>query len=127
MAVTFCTSGQALLKAGKNVSTDFKTAAPSNMTSTQAIEGLINQAESYICDVTRVNYIDTFASLNDDTKKLLEDASSSHAAMAMIQYDMNSYTSRAEAQTMLNVNYTRLVDAVKLLNDDKVRTFINNG
>lgn len=127
MTSTFCTSGACLLKAGKNVSTDFSTGTPGGQTATAAIDQLINQAESYLNTLTRINYTDTYASLNGDVKKILEDAASCHAALAMVTYDTSSYTSRAEAQTILNVCYARLTDAVQLLREKQFTNFIDEG
>ena len=106
MTVTMCDSGTVKLKAGANVNTD--------LDDDQYTE-LINQAESYINTATRINYTDTYAALNDDVKKILEDAASSHAAVGAINYDMSGYTSRAEAQTMLDVNWAKVEQAIKLL------------
>jgi len=116
--MVFANEASVKLKAGKNVS--------ASVTSSNYTE-LISQAESYLNTLMRINYTDTFASLNADVKDILEDACSSHAAMAAINYDMSTYTSRAEAQTMLDVNYTRLQDAIKLLKDKKFTDFINDA
>lgn len=116
--MVFCNEASAKLKAGANVS--------AALTSANWNE-FISQAESYLNNVTRINFSDTFAALNADVKDILEDACGSHAAMAGIQYDMSGYTSRAEAQTMLDVNYTRLQDAIKLLKDKKHTDFMNDA
>ena len=118
MAETFCTSGSVKLKAGANVS--------SAITAEQYTE-LINQAESFINTATRINYTDNYSSLNDDVKKILEDAASCHAATGAINYDMSGYTSRAEAQTMLDLCWARLMKAIELLKDKKHTDFINGA
>ena len=118
MTETFCDKAAVQLKAGANVS--------SSITDGQFTQ-LINQAESYINVATRINYTDTYSGLNADVKKILEDAASSHAATGAINYDMSGYTSRAEAQTMLNLNWARLSAAIKLLKDKKSTDFINQA
>ncbi len=118
MTETFTNSGIVKLKAGANVSTA--------ITATQYTE-LINEAESYINTVTRVNYTDTYSTLNADVKKILDDAASSHAAVGAIQYDMSGYTSRAEAITILNSNYTRFQQAIAVLKDKQATDFINGA
>jgi hypothetical protein len=115
VTTTFCNSGAVILKSGSNVSTA--------LTDTHYTQ-LINQAEAAICCATRVNYIDTYATLNTDFKTILEDAASSHAALSAIGYDMKNYT-RTEAQTLLDVNYTRYNDALELLKDKKVTDFVS--
>lgn len=118
MVTTFCTSGSVVYKAGANVS--------SSITEDQWIE-LINQAEGYINTVTRINYVDTYSGLNDDVKKILQDAASCHAAISAINFDMSGYTSRSEAQTMLDVNWARLMENIELLKDKKYTTFITEA
>ena len=118
MVDTMCDSGAVKLKAGANVL--------SSITPTQYSQ-LINQAESFINTATRINYTDTYAALNADVQKVLEDAASSHAAVGAINYDMSGYTSRAEAQTMLDVNWARLMECIALLKDKKHTDFIDGA
>lgn len=122
MAVVFCTVDQALTKAGANHHTYFDSGG-----GTTDVEEFINQAESFINVSTRINYSDTYSTLNTDVKRILEDAASSHAAMAIINYDMGSYNTLAEAQTMLDLNYTRLKDAMRLLDEKKHTNFIDDA
>jgi len=110
MTTTFCVSGACILKAGKNVSSDFTgTSADTKWTQ------LINEAECYINVVTKINYIDNYSSLNADKKLLLQNVCSDICAMYAIQYDMSGYTSRFEAQTMLDVLRDRINEDLKLL------------
>lgn len=118
MTETMCTSGAVKLKAGANMSSSL---TADNYTT------LINQAESYINTATRINYTDTYGSLNDDVKKILEDTASSYAAISAINYDMSGYTSRQEALTMLNVNWAIVQQGIKLLSDKKYTDFINGA
>lgn len=122
MAGIMCVSGAVLMKAGSKHNAKF-----SGANSDALIDPLINQAESYINVATGVNFSDTYATLNADVKKILEDAASSHAAIAVINHDMSGYISRTEAQTMLNVNYTRLNDIIKLLKEKKGTDFVTGA
>lgn len=115
MTETICDSGAVKLKAGANAPT---------LTAAQYTQ-LINQAESFINVITGVDYVSGYAGLTDVDKKILEDAASSHAAMGVINYDMSGYTSRAEAQTMLDVNYSRFFDAIELIKDKKYQERIS--
>lgn len=117
--VTLCLSGSCLLKAGENCSTDFTgTSAEDNW------NALILQAESYICSVSRQNWIDDYAGLNADLKYILEDLCSCIAAMYAISYDMSGFTSRFEAETMLDVLNDRIEKMIVLLKEKKVVDFI---
>ncbi len=110
-----CTSGAVVLKAGKNAvilpDADYTT--------------FINQAESRINAVTRINYSDSYSGLNVDVAKILEDACSSLAAIPVINYDMSVYTSPSEAVAMINVNLDIINKSFALLKDKKYTDFIN--
>lgn len=108
MAVTLCTSGAVTLKAGANANATI-------LANNTALEQWINQAESFINVATRTNWTDSYSTLNDDTKKILEEAASSHAAMYAIQYDMSGYSSLAEATTMLDVLEDKRDSCIQLL------------
>lgn len=113
-----CDSGAVKLKAGANRNSSLTNAD---------YEQAITQAESYINVVTRNNYTDSYAALNADVQKILEDACSSHAAMVIINNDMSGFTSRQEAQVMLDFNYSRLLDCIKLLKEQVNVDFINEA
>lgn len=97
MAFTLCTSGAATAKAGVNVSTTIKADAT-------ALDNYSDQAEGEIVTKTRKNYVTQFANLSTAVKGILNDISSSLIAMKMINFDMSGYTSKREAETMLDVN-----------------------
>lgn len=116
----FCTSGQAILKAGAGMNTDFLTAGKET-----DINDLISQATAFINVAAKKNFNTDYNSLNPDVKIILRDTASSHAGIALINYDMSGYTSRAEAQTMIDVNYTRVVDNIRLLKEKDYSHFIS--
>lgn len=116
MVETFCDSGAVKLKAGVNINTA--------ITGTQYTQ-LINQAESFIVDTTRVDYVSTYSGLTASKKKILEDAASSHAAVSAINYDMSGFTSRQEALIMVNVNWARMMEAIKLLKDKDAQAWLS--
>lgn len=118
MTETMCDSGAVKLKAGVNVSTSLTAAHYTQ---------LINQAESMINVLTRINYTDTYGTLNDDVKKILEEACACWAAMSAINYDMSVYTSRIEAQTMLDVNYAKFREQIKLLKEKQHTDFVDGA
>ena len=121
MTETFCTSAAVKFMAGASRPADDTVITGDDYTR------LINEAESEINDQIRINFTDIYGSLNNDVKKLLESACAAHAAMAVIQHDMSGYTSRAEAQTMLDVNYTRFKDAMAILEEKEATKFIQEA
>jgi hypothetical protein len=114
MTETLCDSGAVKLKAGVNAST---------LSGTQYTQ-LINQAECFINDSARTDYVSKYSGLAADKKQILQDASSCHAAIAVINYDMSGFTSRQEALIMINILWARLQECMRLLKDDNTRGFI---
>ena len=82
------------------------------------------QAESFVNVATRYNWSDTYSTLNDDVKGVLEEAVSNLAAIYMISYDMSGYTSRIEAEDMINVLWARWQEIKKELTDQKTVTYM---
>lgn len=113
--VNFSASGAASDKAGAEVSLDIPEAAWTRWASGAAAS--INTA-------TRYNWSDNFATLNTDVKWILEDVSSSMVAMNAINYDMSGYTSRYEAETMLDVQNENIIRNISILRNIKSQTFI---
>ena len=115
----FATTAEVQRKAGANAS------------STSNVEGYINdfmtQAESEINTITRYNWSDAYSGLNVDVKGILKEAASNLAAMYVIQYDMSGFTTRSEAETMLDVLRDAYLRCVSILKDIKQQTFIQNA
>jgi hypothetical protein len=118
MTETFCDSGAVKLKSGAAVST-----AITGANYTQ----FINQAECFINSAMRIDFIPLFAGLSADVKSILEDAAACHAATAAITYDLDQYSSMIQAQTLLDLNWARLMEDIKLLKEKEVTTFLKNA
>lgn len=115
----FCTTAEVLRKAGNGAS------------STAAVEAYTNQfvaeAESEINAATRYNWSDHYSSLNADVKGILKQAASNLAAIYVINYDMGGYTSRREAESMINVLRDAYLRCLTLLREKKTETFVNGA
>lgn len=121
MVATMCTSLAVLRKAGENVDS-------SGSSSGALIEQFINAAEGQIVAKTKLSLISNFSLLTvSGAKYILEDCSSSLAAIALINYNMGSYNSQAEAQTMLDVNNNIANSYFKLFEDTDYTKFIFTG
>jgi len=84
--------------------------------------------EAHINSKTRTNWSDLVtAGLNADVQGVLTEASACWCAMLVIMWDMSGFPSVAVAQTMLDVLRDRHVQAMKALEDMKVRTFIKGA
>ena len=117
MAETYCDSDDVKLKAGAGVSGDI---TAGNFTS------LINQAENMINAVMRINLIDGYAALDEDVKLILEDTASSYAATSAIAYNLLGYNSTAEATMLINLNWAKYNEGIKLLKDKFTSNFIQD-
>lgn len=110
-------SGAVLTKAGAGANTTLT--GDSDVTNS-----LIAQAEGYINAMTRYNWNDNYAALNTDVKSVLEEAASNLAAVYLINYDTSGYTSRGEAELMINVLLFRANQNIEVLKDKKGETFV---
>ena len=120
MTWIMCTSGAAVAKAGANANSTI-TVSGARLSEWSA------QAESTVNAITRKNYSDTYAALNADVTGILNDVTTSLIANNIISYDMSGYTSRAEAETMLDVNRDTATRGLSLLRDKKQTTFIDGA
>lgn len=120
MAITsIMTTDQAIrAKAGANVSTA--------ITDSQYDDWVLH-AENYVNILARENYSDSFSGLNVDVKYFLGDIVSSMVAIQAIMYDMSGYTSRTEAEDMINVLRDGLLRNLSLLRDKKNQKFMDDA
>lgn len=110
--MTFTTSGAIAFKAGKNVSSSI-TEADWNR--------LITESETFICTATRANYSGAYATLPGQYKSILGDVASSFGAVRAISFDMSGYTSRGEAENMININHDIVQRGIKILEESKTK------
>lgn len=88
------------------------------------VNSYVKQAESFINSACRYNFTDNYSTLNDDTKGVLNETASNLAAIYVITYDMSGYTSRVEAEDIINVLRDIALRNIALLKDKKVTDFI---
>ncbi len=111
MTETLCTAAMVSFMAGSN--------APSISAGEATI--LINRAEGVIATTTRYDWVANYAAMGANTKKILEEAAAAYAAIDQIKYNASSYDSLKEAELMMNGNWTKYKECIKLLKD-KVET-----
>ena len=112
----FCTTAEVERKAGANCSVVSKAEAYTN--------DYVTQVESFINIVTRYNWSDNYATLNADVRGILKEAASNLAAIYVIQYDMSGFTSRVEAEDMINILRDAALRSLALLRDKKTEDFM---
>jgi len=119
----FAGSGAVLFKIGENYDTTAWT-GPSGEIFRNFAAG---QAEALINTLTRNNWSDVYATLNDDVKKLLEEAAACWTAVDFITYNMAGYTSRNEAEDMINILWAKFNYIIDVLKDQKAVTYVAGG
>ena len=117
MAYIMTTEAEILQKMGKNANvTDFDTTA---MTAANL------RAESTINVMARFDYSALVtAGLGSSVKGLLSDIASSLVAIEGIAYDMSGFTSRIEAEDMINVLRDGALRGLAILRDKKNQDFV---
>jgi len=115
----FATTAEVSRKAGANAS------ATSNAEA--YINDFMTQAESYINVSTGYNWSDAYSGLNVDVKGILKEAASNLAAVYVIQFDMSGFTSRIEAEDMINILMYRFNQCMKVLRESGSVEYMNSA
>ena len=115
MSWTLCTSGAAIAKAGDSSNTTIRASGA-------CLARWSDEAEGRIVGECRRDWVDNFSSADAHIQHLLTDVCSSLIAKQIIQFDMSGYTSRAEAQTMFDVQDDTAQRGLGILKDFKSNT-----
>ena len=92
-----------------------------------ATDVYVLEIEALINCMTRFNWSDVYATLNADVKHILKSVGSDLAAIYVIQWDMSGYTSRTEAENMVNILRDSALRGLSILRDKKTQDFINGA
>ena len=103
------------------------TGANSTAVNTTATDVYVLEVEAMVNVLTRHNWSDDFSGLNDDAKNILKMVTSNICAILVIQWDMSGYTSRVDAEDMINVLREHYLLGLSKLSDKKNQEFINNA
>ena len=113
--VTFSSSGAVVAKAGKNVSITIPETA---------FNDWIEQAEATCAVISRHDWVTTSAAILTNAKPLIEETVTALAAIEAVKYDMVGYTTRIEAEDIINVLRDSALRGLSLLRDQKGVKFI---
>ena len=113
MAGTLCTSGLAIIKAGTGVG-----AVP-----VTAWDSWIEEAEAQLSTFSRYDWVGNFGTVQSFFKPILQAFCGNLAAIHGIKYDMSGYTSRIEAEDLINVLRDEALRIGMLLRNQKGVTF----
>lgn len=86
-------------------------------------EALELMAISQIVSWSRYNWADNYSTLNVDVKKVVVEYIARFIAVTLIAYNMAGYTSRIEAENMINVHWARTQQLKELFNDQGWLTY----
>jgi len=106
---------------------DVVSLAGANANATAIAEANVNlcekRAEGVVCATARYDYVTNIALITSTAKETLREATATLAAIAVICYDMSAYTSRIEAENMLNILWARWRQLKTIIEDQKFVTW----
>ena len=123
MAPTLALSAGVLLKAGANYSNTLNSGTQGK-TGKDIIDGWIEEAEGYLSTALRQDLVSGYSGYNASTKLILQKATETIAAIEVIRFDMNGYTSRVEAESMVNILFEELNKMLAVLIDQKGAQYV---
>ena len=85
---------------------------------------LAAQAEAYLSAVLRKDIVTNWATLTAVTKAMLTEWAARYAGMTLIAYNMVAYSSRQEAEDMINIHWARMQMIEQNLRFSTVNDFI---
>jgi len=115
---TIALSGPTLIKAGVGVSAVMTAGANSE------VDHFIEQAEGVVRAVSRHDYVSKWITLSGPAiivQEIVEDL----AAIYCINYDLSGYTTRIEAEDMINILRDAALRGLSIIRDKKVVDFFN--
>jgi len=112
----FATKAEIDVKVGENVNS-------TGYTETN-INNACAQSESFINVKCRTNFSDSYSGLNADVKRILSEISACWVAIDFIAYNMAGYTSRVEAEDMINLHWAKIEKLLEVLEESKNQTWM---
>ncbi|MCK9371340.1 hypothetical protein M0R04_15610 [Candidatus Dojkabacteria bacterium] len=115
----FCSKAEIDVKVGENV--DLTGYTETN------INASCLQAEAYINVACRYNFSDNYATLNADVKGILSEMEACWVAVDFISYNMFGYSSRIEAEDMINLQWAKFKRLLEVLIEQMTVTYIKGA
>ncbi len=91
---------------------------------TAATDVYVLNMEAIINCRTRYNWSDKFATLSTDVRGILSDVDAAMCATMVIESDMGGFSSRAEAETMLDILNNKINLGLSILKEKATETFM---
>jgi hypothetical protein len=80
-------------------------------------------AESFINVLCKYNFSDKYSTLNADVRGILSEMEALWVAIDFIKYNMAGYTSRQEAETLININWAKFWALAAILQEQDHVTY----
>ena len=113
---TILTEADIALMAGELVDETGDTEANHNL--------LAAQAEGYLSCLVKYDIVTNWASLSTIYRQLFSEWAARYCGVQLIAYNMAGYTSRVEAEDMINIHIYRMERIENLLRDSSIQDFI---
>jgi len=102
--------------------------AGENVDATGSVEAnynyLAGYAEAYLSILLKYDIVTNWDSLNATYKKMITEWAARFAAVALIQYNMAGYTTRIEAEDMINSHLFRMNELHKIFEKEEFKNFL---
>ena len=85
---------------------------------------LHDYANAYLSSLLKFDVLTNWATITANYKNILTEWAARFAGNQLIAFNMAGYTSRVEAEDMVNINIFRMQEIEKILNDSSVQDFI---
>ena len=115
MTFTIVTVAEMQFMAGENVD------ATGDVTANHQF--LHDYAAGYLSSLIKFDLITGWSGLTANIKFLFTEWAARFAGMQLISFNMAGYTSRIEAEDMINIHFERMEQIVKILNESSVQDF----
>ena len=117
---TFATSLAVIAKSGAGTSSGIL----EGWKLTSEFESWLAQAEATVSAMSRYDYVANSAAITTNKLPLLKEITANLAAIEAVKYSMGGYTSRTEAEDVINVLRDAALRGLNLIRDQKGTTFI---
>lgn len=84
-------------------------------------------AQAYVIMLSKYDWVTNFATLKATAKRILSEYVARTIAMTGIAYNMDAFTTRIEAEDMINVHWARLMRIEKLLTEQDYVTYLKGA
>ena len=81
-------------------------------------------AEAFLCNLVKYDAVTNWASLNAIYKLMMSEYVARSIAVEAIKYEMAGYTSRVEAEDLINIHYARMQEIKEILEKVDVQDFM---